>query len=267
MIFLFVYIKKKTSTSTRKLNILFYIIFFLFIIVISFILFLIISSFAIGKEGGAADNFLKGLGINLPRDNPYDGVKLNELFKDDPQTSGTTDSMIFEMIKGKRYKEIGGILWKNTAYYGGSIFMATIGPALGFHGFWFTFGQFIYLMIVGFIAGMIFLEIFSHLVIYIQLGFISKFFDSRYSQTTFIKRINLNIPIAIGIAAVYASLFSIPLLSPVLNILTLNTFANWMPFPFNFIVRIILFAVILLAILIIPGIINWYMDKRKKRKI
>jgi hypothetical protein len=135
---------------------------------------------------------------------------------------------------------------------------------LGYKSLWNHVGKFIYLLIVGFISAFIASFFIGWMALRGYLGeSFENFWDSENEERGYGRGLNYFLS---GIFAfAYAVLFSIPLLSRILELITFATLTMILPQPIEFIFRILILAFILCVVVFVPGIIRWRMDNKKKQ--
>jgi hypothetical protein len=210
----------------------------------------ILLFFAI-SDGSNFGDFAKGLGIDIP-EGDISEVTIGQLFAKD----SNGDRLISTLSSKDTARIIGSNIMRPISYG----FEKTLAGPLGFVNFWEFLGYFIQMFLAGFLAGVI-----TVFLLYRIYGFgIGK--DSWWGGVIVPsnKPNYTSIPLIAGTA--YAVLFSIPILKPILRIITLEGLASFAPFPFNWILKALLLSMILTFIVFIPAVIKYYVDLKQKQK-
>jgi hypothetical protein len=205
----------------------------------------------------ASEDFSKGIGLNFPEGDLPD-ITIGQLFA--PNDQGKI--LITTLEVSDTFKIIGSNIMSPINYG----FKHTLAKPLGFESFPGFLGYFIRYFIAGFLAGVIAVFILLQLnnsKIIPDDHFIIKLIKVSPLGSSILRNL-----LCLMVGLTYATLFSIPILKPILRILTLEGLASFLPFPFNIVVSAFLFAIILTLVIFIPAIIKYYVEiKRKQKKL
>lgn len=217
---------------------------------------LIIGIFIYGLIYGGTGDFFEGLGVNTIEGSTAD-VTIKQLFSKGAEGGETKGKTLFMYYFSEgEFGKITSILVSNAVSPFEYVFDETLGPLLGFRSFEGFVGAFIRFFTIGLVA--------SWLTLFVLHKFESTILDDYWTRNIIDPKKRKLVSTIFGVVS--ATLFVIPIIGRALETITLGIFAEALPFPLNYLARIILLTVVLFVLVFTPSIIKWYIENKKKQE-